>query len=115
MSHEECVGRLVATINVPGKINMKISHIVATTVLLCTTTVHASLVGVTDGLVGVTGGDIIGAPSSLLDDNITNIVTEPGDWIRVITASAVPVPAAVWLFGTALLGFIGMSRKTNVS
>ena len=28
--------------------------------------------------------------------------------------SAVPVPAAFWLFGTALLGFIGLSRSTRV-
>ena len=28
--------------------------------------------------------------------------------------SPVPVPAAVWLFGTALIGFIGMSRRTKV-
>jgi hypothetical protein len=28
--------------------------------------------------------------------------------------SAVPVPASVWLFGTALLGFIGISRRTKV-
>lgn len=28
--------------------------------------------------------------------------------------SAVPVPAAFWLFGTALLGFIGISRRTQV-
>jgi hypothetical protein len=27
---------------------------------------------------------------------------------------AVPVPAAFWLFGTALLGFVGMSRRTRV-
>ena len=27
----------------------------------------------------------------------------------------VPVPAAIWLFGTALIGFIGMSRRTNLS
>jgi hypothetical protein len=27
----------------------------------------------------------------------------------------VPVPAAFWLFGTALIGFIGMSRRTNLS
>ena len=25
--------------------------------------------------------------------------------------SAVPLPAAIWLFGTALLGFIGLSRR----
>ena len=28
--------------------------------------------------------------------------------------SAVPVPAAFWLFGTALIGFIGISRRTQV-
>lgn len=28
--------------------------------------------------------------------------------------AAVPVPAAFWLFGTALLGFIGISRRTAV-
>jgi len=28
--------------------------------------------------------------------------------------SPVPVPAAIWLFGTALLGFIGVSRRTKV-
>jgi membrane protein required for beta-lactamase induction len=30
------------------------------------------------------------------------------------TGSAVPVPAAFWLFGTALLGFIGLPRKTGI-
>ncbi len=32
-----------------------------------------------------------------------------------LTVSPVPVPAAVWLFGTALLGFVGMSRRTVVT
>jgi hypothetical protein len=31
-----------------------------------------------------------------------------------VQISAVPVPAAVWLFGTALIGFVGMSRRTTV-
>jgi hypothetical protein len=34
--------------------------------------------------------------------------------VRVSAVSAVPVPAAIWLFGTALIGFVGMSRKTSV-
>jgi hypothetical protein len=29
--------------------------------------------------------------------------------------SAVPIPAAVWLFGTALIGFVGMSRRRKVA
>ena len=28
--------------------------------------------------------------------------------------SPIPVPAAFWLFGTALIGFVGMSRRTGV-
>jgi len=32
----------------------------------------------------------------------------------VTFVSPVPVPAAIWLFGTALIGFIGMSRRTKV-
>jgi len=31
-----------------------------------------------------------------------------------LTVSPVPLPSAVWLFGSALLGFIGMSRRTRV-
>lgn len=27
----------------------------------------------------------------------------------------IPIPAAFWLFGTALIGFIGLSRRTNLS
>jgi hypothetical protein len=31
-----------------------------------------------------------------------------------IFGSAVPIPAAAWLFGTALIGFVGMSRRRTV-
>tara|TARA_R110001583_G_scaffold171120_4_gene324642 strand:- start:4612 stop:5232 length:621 start_codon:yes stop_codon:yes gene_type:complete len=45
------------------------------------------------------------------------VVTEPGDWIRVITASVseVPIPAAAFLFAPALLGFMGLRRKAKNS
>jgi hypothetical protein len=32
-----------------------------------------------------------------------------------LSVSAVPVPAAFWLFGTALIGFIGISRRRKVA
>lgn len=55
-----------------------------------------------------------GAPTEL---KVTMKVREPGDWIRVLTlsqdVSAVPVPAAAWLFAPALLGFTGLRRKAN--
>lgn len=49
-----------------------------------------------------------------VNGNVLNVdfqVTQPGDWLRVVTA--VPVPAALPLFGTglALLGYAGWRRK----
>jgi hypothetical protein len=50
------------------------------------------------------------APSTIA---LGMMVTEPGDWIRVVTLSAVPIPAALPLFGTGLgiLGFLGWRRR----
>ena len=39
--------------------------------------------------------------------------TDPNYTVKVI--SAVPVPAAVWLFGTALLGLFGFKRKSQAA
>jgi hypothetical protein len=36
-------------------------------------------------------------------------------WTEYGPVSAVPVPAAVWLFGTALIGFVGVSRRRKVA
>jgi hypothetical protein len=41
-------------------------------------------------------------------------ITRDGDFDDlVIRISAVPVPAAVWLFGTAMLGLFGLRRKSK--
>lgn len=45
-------------------------------------------------LIGYTGGSITGA-----------------NLVMVTNVAAVPVPAAVWLFGSGLLGLIGFARK----
>ena len=34
---------------------------------------------------------------------------------EITTVPAVPVPAAVWLFGTALIGFVGISRRRKIA
>lgn len=34
--------------------------------------------------------------------------------VALYGASVVPVPAAIWLFGSALIGFIGFSRRTRI-
>jgi hypothetical protein len=36
------------------------------------------------------------------------------DIYRISHISEVPVPASIWLFGTALIGFVGISRKRTV-
>ncbi len=38
-----------------------------------------------------------------------------GDALTLTTPAAVPVPAAVWMFGTALLGMVGISRKRKTA
>lgn len=41
--------------------------------------------------------------------------SSPGDYIRVITAAPVPVPAAVWFLGSGLLGLVGLRRKQQTA
>ena len=36
-------------------------------------------------------------------------------YVSGMAVSAVPVPAALWLFGTALVGFIGLGRRRSIS
>ena len=59
-------------------------------------------------------GDFNVMDGYLISGNILSLgmeVTEPGDWIRVVTASVVPLPAAVWMFGAGLLGLLGFTRR----
>ena len=36
-------------------------------------------------------------------------------YLSAMTASPVPVPTTFWLFGTALIGFVSLSRRTSLS
>ena len=54
-----------------------------------------------------------GIGSSMLEVNM--LVTEPGDWIRVVTAVNVPEPGTLALMGTGLLGLFGFRRNRNQS
>ena len=44
-----------------------------------------------------------------------DIDTAAGIYSLVITPSAVPIPAAVWLFGSGLLGLVGMARRKKTA
>jgi hypothetical protein len=61
------------------------------------------------------GSFVPGWPYFMTSDDIGAFVA--GDIylnISVAAPSAVPVPATVWLFGSALIGFVGLSRRTSV-
>jgi hypothetical protein len=50
--------------------------------------------------------------SDFLGDRGTDFSDAPTSWLfATFTPSAVPVPAAVWLFGTALIGLAGFSKR----
>jgi hypothetical protein len=51
------------------------------------------------GLMGIGRIEVYMGGSGAIDNLVYNVV---------------PVPAAIWLFGTALLGFIGFSRRTSL-
>lgn len=46
---------------------------------------------------------------------VTMRTIEPGDWMRVVTVSPIPVPAAVWLFASGLIGLIGIARRKTAA
>ena len=48
----------------------------------------------------------VGAQTALVDD--LHVESSAG---TIMTPSAVPVPAAVWLFGSGLLGLVGFARR----
>ncbi len=58
---------------------------------------------------GFEGADSYSVSGNQLTVNMR--VTEPGDWIRVITASEVPVPGALPLMLAGIAGLGGLSRR----
>ena len=49
-------------------------------------------------------------------DGVPNFLSEAQSGLVVFAeVSAVPVPAAIWLFGTALIGFIGFSKRRKAA
>lgn len=67
-------------------------------------------------------GDVFSGPCGGLRADAGYFSTSCGSWwgdrdfaFATFSPSAVPVPAAAWLFGTALIGLAGMSRRRKVA
>jgi hypothetical protein len=64
-----------------------------------------------DGLAGVSGNPVGTAVVSAAPPGFEGVVGQAsGDFIFA-AAAPVPLPAAVWLFGSGLIGLVGMARK----
>lgn len=60
----------------------------------------------------VFGNDVLMQDYTLASsDNFAGGHPDPISWLLVRPATPVPVPAAAWLFGSGLLGLIGMARR----
>ena len=46
-----------------------------------------------------------------VDENDVDLASQPRYIGATVTVSAVPVPAAVWLFGSGLIGLVGIARR----
>jgi hypothetical protein len=62
----------------------------------------------TDGV-----GNFTASWSALVVGGPFNGVT--GNWTITGVVSAVPVPAAAWLFGSGLLGLVGVARRRRAA
>ncbi len=54
------------------------------------------------------------AVSQFCDKESSGGVCATGGFAPTLTVTAVPVPAAVWLFGSGLLGLVGIARRRNI-
>ena len=67
-------------------------------------------------LISKSTGSVVGTPnpylSSINIEGLDNTRTNSGSFlVSTIAPSVVPVPAAAWLFGSALIGLVGIKRK----
>jgi hypothetical protein len=65
---------------------------------------------------GVGPGGILGAPYSLTLEADIDISKAPIGFFKsnfTSTLTAVPLPGAVWLFGSAIMGFLGVKKSKN--
>ena len=68
-----------------------------------------------DGLVGVAGNPVGSAVVTATPAGLENYINSAFGDFTFAAAQPVPIPAAVWLFGTGLIGLIGISRRKKAA
>jgi len=77
-------------------------------------TIDGSSYDVNTGYAG--GNNGIGSFSLLAGEKLKVAYNNEQFYVSGMEVSAVPIPAAIWLFGTALIGLVGFGkRKASVS
>jgi hypothetical protein len=71
-------------------------------------TFTALSIGSTDVLIGTSGGGCVPGACGVFSGG-TTILTD----FNPANVNVVPIPAAIWLFGTGLVGLLGMRRKNS--
>ena len=59
-------------------------------------------------------GQIYGR-ANLIGGGSTTYIVDTGDFTGLVGVSTVPVPAAVWLFGSGLIGLIGIAKRKKTA
>lgn len=68
-----------------------------------------------------TGGTLISGPTGTMEGSIFNATSDDfsvdftADTVLAKAGPVVPVPAAVWLFGSGLLGLVGVARRKKAT
>lgn len=89
------------------------SNMFASDVLLGGGVDYSVVNGNYNDLRGLESNDSYSISADLFSINVNMSVAEPGDWMRVVTIAAVPVPAALPLLlaGLGAFGFIGRRKR----
>lgn len=67
--------------------------------------------GPTSGTVAVLPGSLLGAGTYVLEVRGNVVGAAGGSYSGVLNLAPVPVPAAAWLFGSGLVGLVGLRRR----
>jgi hypothetical protein len=69
------------------------------------------LITLPNGLATTLFNEAEGKWSDLGNVRVMNLGTAPGNYSRQDQLAVVPIPAAAWLFGSALVGFVAIARR----